>query len=48
MKEIRPAKRVDTIEEYYFAGKLKEVARLKAEGRDIISLGIGEIGRAHV
>ena len=41
MKEIRPAKRVDTIEEYYFAGKLKEVARLKAEGRDIISLGIG-------
>lgn len=41
MKKILPAKRVETIEEYYFAGKLKEVARLKAEGRDIISLGIG-------
>ena len=41
MKEIIPAKRVETIEEYYFAGKLREVARLRAEGRDIISLGIG-------
>lgn len=41
MKPIRPADRVATIEEYYFARKLKEVAKLKSEGHDIISLGIG-------
>lgn len=29
------------VKEYYFSKKLKEVARLNAEGRDIISLGIG-------
>ncbi len=41
MKKIEPAHRVSTIEEYYFARKLREVARLNAEGRDIVSLGIG-------
>lgn len=41
MKEIRPADRVSEIQEYYFSRKLREVARLNAEGRDIISLGIG-------
>lgn len=41
MKKIEPARRVNTIEEYYFARKLREVARLNAEGRDIVSLGIG-------
>jgi len=41
MKPIRPADRVATIEEYYLARKIEEVAKLKAEGRDIISLGIG-------
>ena len=29
------------MKEYYFSKKLREVARLNAEGRDIISLGIG-------
>lgn len=38
---IRPASRVDAIEEYYFSRKLKEVAALNAAGADIISLGIG-------
>lgn len=38
---IRPAARVDEIKEYYFARRLREVARLNAEGRDIVSLGIG-------
>ena len=38
---IRPAKRVDSVQEYYFSRKLKEVARLNAEGKDIISLAIG-------
>lgn len=41
MKKIEPARRVTEIEEYYFARKLREVARLNAEGRDIVSLGIG-------
>lgn len=38
---IRPAARVDEIKEYYFARRQREVARLNAEGRDIVSLGIG-------
>ena len=38
---IQPAKRVNSIQEYYFSKKLKEVARLNAQGQDIISLAIG-------
>lgn len=39
--KIQPSDRVGRIKEYYFSRKLKELARLNAEGRDIISLGIG-------
>ena len=39
--DIRPAERLGLVSEYYFSRKLKEVARLNAEGRDIISLAIG-------
>ena len=38
---IQPAERVNAIQEYYFSRKLKEVARLNAQGQDIISLAIG-------
>lgn len=38
---IKPAKRLDLVSEYYFSRKLKEVAKLNAEGRDIVSLAIG-------
>ena len=38
---IQPANRVTEIQEYYFSRKLKEVAKLNAEGKDIISLAIG-------
>lgn len=38
---IVPADRVNEIREYYFSRRLREVARLNAEGRDIVSLGIG-------
>ena len=38
---IRPADRLSGVSEYYFSRKLKEVARMNAEGRDVISLGIG-------
>lgn len=39
--KIQPANRLEAVSEYYFSRKLKEVARLNAEGQDIISLGIG-------
>lgn len=38
---IHPARRVDQITEYYFSRRLREVAQLNAQGRDIVSLGIG-------
>ena len=38
---IQPAERLNLVSEYYFSRKLKEVARLNAEGLDIISLAIG-------
>ena len=38
---IVPAERLSQVQEYYFSRKLKEVAQLNAEGRDIISLAIG-------
>ena len=41
MNNIKPANRLDAVQEYYFSRKLKEVARLNAEGQDIISLAIG-------
>ena len=39
--EIRPAERVNSIQEYYFSRKLKEVAEMNAAGMNVISLGIG-------
>ena len=41
MTKIQPAERLQLVQEYYFSRKLKEVARLNAEGHDIISLAIG-------
>ena len=38
---FKPADRLASVQEYYFSRKLKEVARLNAEGKDIISLAIG-------
>ena len=38
---IQPAGRLDTVQEYYFSRKLKEVAALTAAGRNINSLAIG-------
>ena len=39
--KIQPADRLASVSEYYFSRKLKEVARMNAEGQDVISLGIG-------
>jgi len=38
---IKPAQRLNGIEEYYFSAKLREIAELRAAGADIINLGIG-------
>ena len=38
---ITPAQRIASVPEYYFSRKLKEVAQMNAEGKDIISLAIG-------
>ena len=38
---IQPADRIGNVSEYYFSRKLKEVARMNAAGKDVISLGIG-------
>ncbi len=38
---IQVAKRLDTVEEYYFSIKLKEVRNLIKQGKPIINLGIG-------
>ena len=41
MKQIQPANRVNQVSEYYFSRKLKEIAELNAQGKNIISLGVG-------
>lgn len=38
---IKPAERLNSISEYYFSTKLKEVAEMNAKGMNVISLGIG-------
>lgn len=38
---IKPAEHIKSISEYYFSVKLAEVARMNAEGKDVISLGVG-------
>lgn len=40
-KAVQPADRLSAVQEYYFSRKGKEVARLNAAGKDIISLAIG-------
>ncbi len=39
--KIQPAERLSLVTEYYFSRKLKEVAKMNAEGKDVISLAIG-------
>jgi len=38
---ILPAKRLELVSEYYFAGKLREIAQLQREGKPVLNLGIG-------
>lgn len=41
ISDIKPAERLNFVQEYYFSKKLKEIAKMNAEGKDVISLGIG-------
>ncbi len=40
-KQYIPADRLGGVKEYYFSKKLRQIAEMKAQGKDIISLGIG-------
>lgn len=39
--KIRLADRVNQVEEYYFSTKLRQIAQMRAQGHDVINLGIG-------
>ena len=39
--DIVPARRVGSVQEYYFSRKLKEVAEMNAVGKNVINLGVG-------
>jgi len=38
---ITPARRLESVQEYYFAAKLREIAQMRSEGRPVLNLGIG-------
>ena len=38
---IIPANRLNSVQEYWFSTKLKEIAELKAQGKNIVELGVG-------
>ena len=39
--KVNPAKRTESIQEYYFSQKLKQIDQMRKKGADIINLGIG-------
>ena len=38
---IQPARRMGEVKEYYFSIKLKEIAKMREAGKDVLNLGIG-------
>ena len=38
---VENAERLNVVKEYYFSRKLKEIELMKADGHDVINLGIG-------
>ena len=38
---IKHANRLDSVEEYYFSKKLREVSKMIASGEPVINMGIG-------
>jgi len=41
MNNIKPANRLNSVSEYYFSAKLREVGEMNAAGKKVINLGIG-------
>jgi LL-diaminopimelate aminotransferase len=39
--EIKPASRLGDVKEYYFSKKLREIAQMRADGKNVLNLGIG-------
>ena len=39
--KVKPAERINIVEEYYFSRKLRQIDQMRNAGADIISLGIG-------
>lgn len=39
--KVKPAKRTNTVKEYYFSQKLRQIDQMRRMGADIINLGIG-------
>lgn len=39
--DIKPADRLSAVSEYYFSKKLREVAQMNKEGKNVINLGVG-------
>jgi aspartate/methionine/tyrosine aminotransferase len=44
--KVNPAKRTQSVQEYYFSQKLKQIDRMRKDGADIINLGIGSPDQA--
>lgn len=39
--KVKPAERTNSVQEYYFSGKLRQIEEMRAAGADVINLGIG-------
>ncbi len=39
--KIKTAKRLDSVQEYYFSAKLREIAEMRSKGINVLNLGIG-------
>lgn len=39
--KVKPAQRTESVQEYYFSRKLKQIDEMRSQGADIINLGIG-------
>jgi len=44
--KVKPAERTESVREYYFSGKLRQIDQMRKAGADIINLGIGSPDQA--
>lgn len=43
--KVKPATRINSIQEYYFSTKLRQIEQMRQEGADVINLGVGSPDR---